>query len=84
MTIDFSDIPWPIVLLGLEFPAVLALVDCSFRPEHHFAGGPDDKRAWQRWLIVAVVTVPILVGFLLLVGYYHVVIRRNSPFSRGR
>jgi hypothetical protein len=84
VTIDFSDIPWPIVLLGLEFPAVLALVDCSFRPHHHFAGGPEDKRAWQRWLIVSVVTVPILVGFLLLVGYYHVVIRRNSPFSRGR
>ena len=84
MTLDFTNIPWPLVLLGLEFPAVLALVDCSSRPEHHFAGGADDKKAWQRWLIVAVVTVPILVGFLLLVGYYHVVIRRNSPFTRGR
>ena len=47
MTIDFSDVPWWIVLLGLELPAVL-------------------------------------VGFLLLIGYYHVVIRRNSPFTRGR
>lgn len=84
MTVDFSNIPWPIVLLGLEFPAVLALVDCIGRPAHHFEGGAEDRQAWIRWLVVAVVTVPILVGFLLLIGYYHVVIRRNSPFDRGR
>lgn len=84
MTIDFSDIPWPIVLLGLEFPAVLALVDCIGRPVEHFEGGAEDRQGWIRWLVVAVVTVPILFGFLLLIGYYHVVIRRNSPFDRGR
>ena len=84
MTIDFSDIPWPIVLLGLEFPAVLALVDCIGRPAEHFEGGAEDRQGWIRWLVVAVVTVPILFGFLLLIGYYHVVIRRNSPFDRGR
>jgi hypothetical protein len=83
VTIDFSDVPWWIVLLGLELPAVLALVDCIGRPVDHFAGGAEDRQAWIRWLVVAVVTVPILVGFLLLIGYYHVVIRRNSPFSRG-
>lgn len=83
MTIDFSEIPWYIVLLGLELPAVLALVDCIGRPEHHFEGGADDRDGWIKWLIVAVVTVPVLVGFLLLIGYYHVVIRRNSPFNRG-
>ncbi len=82
MTVDFSDIPWYVVLVGLEFPAVLALVDCIGRPVHHFEGGAEDQKAWRRWLVVAVVTVPILVGFLLLVGYYHVVIRRNSPFTR--
>ena len=82
MTVDLSDIPWPILLLGLELPAVLALVDCIGRPEHHFAGGAEDRQGWIRWLVVAVVTVPVLVGFLLLIGYYHVVIRRNSPFDR--
>lgn len=82
MTVDFSDIPWPILLLGLELPAVLALVDCIGRPEHHFVGGAEDRKAWIRWLVVAVATVPILVGFLLLIAYYHVVIRRNSPFDR--
>lgn len=83
MEVDLANIPWPIVLLGLEFPAVLALVDCSMRPDHHFAGGPEDKRAWRRWMVVAVLTVPLLVGFLLLIAYYHVVVRRNSPFSGG-
>jgi hypothetical protein len=83
VTVDFSQIPWWIVLLGLELPAVLALVDCINRPVEHFAEGEADKRGWVRWLIVAVVTVPILVGNLLLIAYYQVVVRRNSPFSRG-
>jgi hypothetical protein len=82
VNVDFTEIPWYIVLVGLEFPAVLALVDCANRPEEHFAGGADDKKAWVRWLIVAVLTVPILVGFLILVAYYQVVIRRQSPTGR--
>lgn len=76
-----TDLPWPILLLGLEFPAVVAMIDCLGRPDHHFAGGADDKPGWVKWLVVAIVTVPVLVGFLLLVGYYHSVVRRNSPFS---
>jgi hypothetical protein len=76
-----GDIPWQIVLLGMELPAVLALVDCAGRPPEHFVEGAEDRRAWLRWLVVAVLTVPILVGFLILIGYYHTVIRRNSPFS---
>jgi len=84
VTIDFSDIPWPLVLLGLELPAVLALVDCLSRPAHQFAGGADDRTGWIRWLVVAILTVPILFGYLILIGYYHVVIRRNSPYSRDR
>lgn len=82
MDFDFTDIPWPVVLLGLEFPAVLALVDCANRPDDHFAGGADDKRAWVRWLVVAVLTVPVLVGFLVVAAYYHVVVRRQSPTGR--
>jgi hypothetical protein len=78
-----GDIPWWIVLLGMELPPVLALVDCTGRPPEHFAGGAEDRSSWQKWLVVAVLTVPILIGFLIVVGYYHVVVRRNSPYSRG-
>lgn len=82
MDVDLTDIPWPIVLLGLELPAVLALVDCANRPDDHFAGGADDRRAWVRWLVVAVLTVPVLVGFLVVAAYYQVVVRRQSPTGR--
>ena len=78
----WGDIPWWLLLLGLELPAVLALLDCTNRPPGHFLGGAQDRRSWQGWLIVAVLTVPILVGYLVLVGYYYAVIRRNSPASR--
>ena len=74
--------PWPLVLLLLEFPVVTALLDCSNRPEDHFAEGADDRRAWLRWLWVAVVTVPILLGFGIVLGYYYAVVRRNSPAAR--
>lgn len=83
MTIDFSTVPWWVVIVGLELPAVLALVDCLARPPHQFVAGEEDRAAWIKWLVVAIVTVPILVGFLILIGYYHVVIRRNSPFNRS-
>jgi hypothetical protein len=82
MDVDLTRIPWYVVVVGLEFPAVLALVDCWNRPEDHFAGGAEDQRAWRRWLVVAVVTVPVLVGYLVLVAYYQTVVRRNSPTSR--
>jgi hypothetical protein len=78
-----ADVPWPLLLLGLEVPALLALLDCSQRPVDHFAGDAADKRAWVRWLVVAVVTVPILLGYGIVIGYYHAVVRRNSPASRN-
>jgi hypothetical protein len=82
VNVDLTDIPWWIVLLGLELPAVLALVDCANRPDEHFDGDAAGKRGWTRWLVVAVVTVPILVGYLLLIGYYQSVVRRQSPTGR--
>lgn len=82
MNVDLTQVPWYVVLVGLEFPAVLALVDCWNRPEDHFPGGAPDRQAWRRWLVVAVLTVPVLVGYLLLVAYYQTVVRRNSPTGR--
>ena len=70
---------WLLLIVGLEFPAILSLVDCSNRPGEHFEGGAEDKRAWVRWLIVAVITVPILLGYGIVLGYYFTVVKRNSP-----
>jgi hypothetical protein len=70
---------WLLLIVGLEFPAILSLVDCSNRPDEHFEGGAEDKRAWVRWLIVAVITVPILLGYGIVLGYYFTVVKRNSP-----
>lgn len=71
--------PLWILVLGLEFPAVMAILDCVQRPGEHFAEGDEDKRAWTRWLIVAIFTVPVFVGYGILLGYYYSVIRRNMP-----
>lgn len=70
---------WLLLVIGLEFPAVLSLVDCSNRPEGHFIGGVEDKRAWIRWLVIAILTVPILLGYGIVLGYYFTVVKRNSP-----
>ena len=74
--------PWPLVLLGLELPIVMGLLDCVQRPPDHFQDGAEDRVAWLRWLIVAVVTVPILLGYGIVLGYYFAVVRRNSPAAR--
>lgn len=78
-----GDVPWWIVLLGLEFPVITAMIDCWTRPEDHFEKGEADRRAWKGWLIVAVVTAPVLLGFGVLIGYYYAVVRRNTPGSPG-
>ena len=70
---------WWLLLAGLEFPAVLALLDCVNRDDTHFAGGGPDRRSWIRWLVLAVLTAPILVGNGILLGYYYAVVRRNMP-----
>jgi hypothetical protein len=67
------------VLIGLEFPVLTALLDCAQRPADQFLDGADDRRAWLRWLGVAVATAPILLGFGIVLGYYFAVVRRNSP-----
>ena len=73
--------PLWIVLIGLEFPAIVAMLDCVQRPADHFEGWADDRTAWIRWLVVAILLVPVLIGYGILLGYYFVVIRRNMPGS---
>ena len=77
------DVPWWLLLLGLEFPALMALIDCSQRSPDHFAGGAPDRAAWLKWLVIGVITVPVLLGYGVVLGYYFSVIRRNAPTSRG-
>lgn len=72
----------PLFLVLLEFPVVTALIDCWQRPADQFVDGEADRRAWFRWLIVAVITAPILIGFGIVLGYYYAVVRRSSPASR--
>ena len=73
--------PFWLVLVGLELPAIVALLDCWNRPPAHVEGGPDDRTAWFRWLLVGAALVPVLLGYGILLGYYYVVIRRNQPGS---
>ena len=70
---------WLILVLGLEFPVILALLDCVNRDEEHFDGGPDDRRAWVRWLAIAVVLAPLLVGYGIVLAYFYAVVKRNAP-----
>lgn len=71
--------PLWLVLIGIEFPAIVGMLDCLQRPADHFEGGAEDRKAWIRWLVVAIVLVPVLLGYGILLGYYYVVIRRNMP-----
>lgn len=76
-------VSWILLIIGLEFPAVLSLVDCINREDDHFVGGHNDRRDWIRWLIVAVITVPILLGYGIVLGYYFTVVKRNMPGRRS-
>lgn len=67
-----------VALLGLTLPAVLSLLDCTNRPPDHFEGGAPDRSAWLRWLVIAVPTSLVGVGFGIVLGYYYGVVRRNS------
>jgi hypothetical protein len=69
---------WLFLLLGLEFPAILSLVDCYNRTPDHFAGGEADRRSWIRWLWVGALTAWALIGNGVILGYYYSVVRRNS------
>lgn len=72
-----------LVLAGLEFPAVMALLDCWNRSPDDFAGGAPDRQAWLRWLLIGAATAWILIGNGIVLGYYYAVIRRNDPGAPG-
>ena len=72
-----------LLLLALETPALLALLDCFNRDEGDFAGGAADRRSWLGWLVVGVLTAWLLVGNGIVLGYYYAVIRRNTPMRPG-
>lgn len=57
---------------------MLALVDCFGRRSEEFAGGADDRRGWLIWLAVGVATAWCLIGNGIVLGYYYVVVRRNT------
>ena len=42
--------PLWLVIIGLELPAVIAMLDRVQRPADHFEGGAEDRVAWIRWL----------------------------------
>lgn len=70
---------WVLLVAGLHFPAAFSLLDCVNRDPHDFEGGQEDKRSWVRWLIVAVATTVIGVGYGIVLAYYYGVVRRNTP-----
>lgn len=70
---------WLILVLGLEFPVALALLDCVNRADDHFDGGAEDRKAWIRWLAIAVVLAPVLFGYGIVLAYFYAVVKRNAP-----
>lgn len=70
---------WLLLLFGLELPVLLAFLDAWNREEHSFEGGESDRQAWLRWLAIAMLTAPVLIGYGIVHGYYHAVIKRNAP-----
>lgn len=72
-----------LLLLGLEYPAVMALLDCWNRDPDSFPGGAADRAGWMRWLVVGVATAWMLVGNAVVLAYYFSVIRgRGSGTGR--
>jgi hypothetical protein len=68
-----------IVLVVLETPAVVALLDCANRDPDQFSRGAEERRSWLAWLAVGVATAWLLIGNGIVLAYYYAVIRRNTP-----
>lgn len=71
---------WLVLVFGLELPALLGWLDCRNRGEDHFKGGAADRAAWQKWLVVAMLTVWLFgLGYGIVLGYYSAVVKSNVP-----
>lgn len=70
---------WLILILGLELPSILSLVDCLNRDPHEFPGGAADRGSWVRWLAVSFLLIWVLVGYGIVLGYYWSVVKRSAP-----
>jgi len=69
---------WLLLFLVLDSVAIFTLIDCMTRNADQFAGGPEDKQAWTRWLWIAVATAWFGVGYGIVLGYYWAVVKRNT------
>jgi hypothetical protein len=74
---------WVILAFGMMFPGLVALADCYQRAPQRFAGGAADRSAWLKWLVVALFTAPIGVGYGILLGYHWNVIKRSASMAPG-
>jgi hypothetical protein len=70
-----------VLIVGLEFPAIVALIDCMNRTPDEFDGGADDRGAWIKWLLVSLLLCPILFGYGIVLGYYWAVVKRANPMT---
>jgi hypothetical protein len=70
-----------VLVLGLEFPALVALVDCINRRPEEFEGGAEDRGSWIKWLAISLVLCPILFGYGIVLGYYWAVVKRTGSMT---
>ena len=70
-----------VLVLGMEFPATVALIDCINRSPDDFEGGADDRGGWIRWLAVSLLLCPVLIGYGIVLGYYWAVVKRTNPMA---
>ena len=59
LTVPFA-VQWVVLVVGLEFPAIVALLDCCQPRPDQFDGGADDRGAWLQWLVDLAAAVPVL------------------------
>jgi hypothetical protein len=74
-------VKYVVLVVGLEFPAIIALLDCLNRHPDDFDGGAPDREAWVRWLAISLLLCPILFGYGILLGYYWAVVKRTNPMT---